>query len=97
MVVVFNARGRCLAGAVVSDDIGAGTVFLWTGAWYDPDFSDPDHMDRHGNPNVLTHDQRTSRLSQGPAAQSTFVDIMKYDGDLPPIEAFDAPVPQSTP
>ncbi len=88
VVMVLNARGRCLAGAVVTEDIRQGTVFLWTGAWYDPDLSDPHHLDRHGNPNVLTHDLRTSRLSQGPAAQSSFVEVRKHEGPLPEVEAF---------
>ena len=92
VVMVFNERGRCLAGAVVTDDIGRGTVFLWTGAWYDPDLADPHHLDRHGNPNVLTHDLRTSRLSQGPAAQSAFVEIRRFTGPLPAVRAFVAPI-----
>ena len=92
VVLVFNGRGRCLAGARVTEDIQQGVVFLWTGAWYDPDFSDPHHLDRHGNPNVLTHDLRSSRLSQGPAAQSAFVEISKFEGAPPPVEAFDAPL-----
>ncbi|MEM9438939.1 MAG: molybdopterin-dependent oxidoreductase [Pseudomonadota bacterium] len=91
VVMVFNQRGRCLAGASVTDGIRQGVVFLWTGAWYDPDFSDPEHLDRHGNPNVLTQDLRTSRLSQGAAAQSAFVDIVKYAGVPPPVEAFNPP------
>lgn len=89
IVLAHNERGRCLAGAVVTDDIAAGTVFLWTGAWYDPDFSMPGHLDRHGNPNVLTHDLRTSRLSQGPAAHSAFVEVERFEGDLPDVRAFD--------
>lgn len=91
VIMVFNQRGRCLAGAVVTEDIRRGVVFLWTGAWYDPDFCDPQHLDRHGNPNVLTHDLRTSRLSQGSAAQSAFVDVARYDDVPPPVEAFDPP------
>ncbi|MCG8594956.1 MAG: molybdopterin-dependent oxidoreductase [Kiloniellales bacterium] len=91
VVMVLNARGRCLAGAVVTEDIRPGSVFLWTGAWYDPDLSDPYHLDRHGNPNVLTHDLRTSRLSQGPAAQSAFVEVRRFEGRLPPVKAFDPP------
>ena len=92
VVLVLNQRGRCLAGAVVTEDIRQGCVFLWTGAWYDPDLSDPHHLERHGNPNVLTHDPRTSRLSQGPAAQSAFVELRKFEGPLPPVKAFDAPL-----
>ncbi len=92
VVLLRNPRGRCLAGAVVTDAISAGAVFLWTGAWYDPDLSEPHHMDRHGNPNVLTHDLRTSRLSQGTAAHSAFVEIEKYLGDVPDVSAFEPPV-----
>ncbi|MEM1288160.1 MAG: molybdopterin-dependent oxidoreductase [Pseudomonadota bacterium] len=91
VVEVFNQRGRCLAGAQVTDDIAEGTVFLWTGAWYDPDFDAPDARDRHGNPNVLTHDMRTSGLSQGPAAHSAMVDLARFDGPLPEIEAHKPP------
>ena len=83
VVRLFNERGSCLAGALVADTVRPGVIFLWTGAWYNPDFSTPDHQDRHGNPNVLTHDLRTSRLSQGPSAQSALVDIEKYQGELP--------------
>ncbi len=91
VVELFNARGRCLAGAKVSDEINQGCVFLWTGAWYDPDFSAPLARDRHGNPNVLTHDLRTSSLTQSPAAHSALVEIRRFDDDLPKIQAHDPP------
>ena len=91
VVEMVNGRGRCLAAAVVTENIAKGTVFLWTGAWYDPDFEDPEHRDRHGNPNVLTHDARTSRLSQGPAAHSTYVEISRHTGDLPEITVHNRP------
>ncbi len=92
VVIVFNDRGQCLAGANVTEDICQNTVFLWTGAWYDPNLQDKNHQDRHGNPNVLTHDYRTSRLSQGPAAQSALVEIKKYQGTLPEVQAFIPPI-----
>lgn len=91
VVTVFNRRGRCLAGAVVTDAIARGVVFLWTGAWYDPDLGDEHVLDRHGNPNVLTHDDRTSRLSQGPAAQSAFVEVAPFVGTPPPVAVFEPP------
>ncbi len=91
VVTVFNARGRCLAGAVVTGDILKGVAFLWTGAWYDPDLTDPHGLDRHGNPNVLTHDLRTSRLAQGTAAQSAQVQIERFEGTPPPVRAFEPP------
>ena len=92
IVVVSNARGRCLAGAVVTDGVRPGVVFLWTGATYDPDLDHPHHLERHGNPNVLTQDQRTSRLSQGPAAQSALVQVAKWTAPLPPVRAFEPPL-----
>ena len=91
IVEIVNARGRCLAGARVTDDIASGTVFLWTGAWYDPDDRHPQARDRHGNPNVLTHDTRTSRLSQGPAAHSAFVEIARFTGPAPDMRAHEPP------
>ncbi len=92
VVEVFNDHGCCLAGAVVSAEILKGVLFLWTGAWYDPDFDHPEQRDRHGNPNVLTHDLRTSRLAQGPAAQSSFVELRPLSGSAPPVRAFESPV-----
>lgn len=91
VVELFNGRGRCLAGAVVTEDIARGCIFLWTGAWYDPEFGAEQDRDRHGNPNVLTHDLRTSALAQGPAAHSALVEIKRFNGDLPPITVFDQP------
>lgn len=91
VVELFNARGRCLAGAKVTDEIMQGCVFLWTGAWFDPDFDAPQARDRHGNPNVLTHDLRTSSLTQSPAAHSTMVQMRRFAGTLPEIQAHDPP------
>ena len=91
VVSVRNDRGHCLAGAVVTEAVRENVVFLWTGAWYDPDFTRDDHRDNHGNPNVLSHDLRTSSLSQGPASHSVLVEIEKFEGDLPAIKAFEPP------
>ncbi len=95
VVEVFNARGRCLAGAKVTDEVMEGCVFLWTGAWYDPDFGAPGARDRHGNPNVLTHDLRTSSLTQSPAAHSAMVQVFRFEGELPLIRAHDPPTFES--
>ena len=92
VIEIFNKRGRCLAGAKVTEDILRGCIFLWTGAWYDPDDNAPHNRDRHGNPNVLTHDQRTSSLSQSPAAHSALVQIQKFSGDIPAITVHTAPL-----
>ena len=66
VVRVHNARGACLAGAIVSDAVSAGVVQLSCGAWYDPADDGEQALCLHGNPNVLTRDQGTSKLAPGP-------------------------------
>jgi biotin/methionine sulfoxide reductase len=91
-VRLYNDRGACLAGAVLSEDLLPGVVQLATGAWYDP--ADPAAAAPsciHGNPNVLTRDAGTSRLAQGCTGQLTLVEIERFDAPLPPITAFDPP------
>jgi biotin/methionine sulfoxide reductase len=92
IVRLYNGRGACLAGAVLSNALRRGVVQLSTGAWYDP--QDP-AADRplciHGNPNVLTRDAGTSRLAQGSTGQLTLVEIERFTGPVPPIKAFDPP------
>ncbi len=96
VVELYNARGRCLAGAQVTSDIAEGVAFLWTGAWYDPDFEAQHNRDRHGNPNTLTHDRRTSEFSQSPAAHSARIEIRKFLEEPSPVRAHMPPefVPQ---
>ena len=88
VVRVFNDRGACLAGAVLSDALMPGVVQLATGAWYDPDEAG---MCKHGNPNVLTRDKGTSKLAQGPTAHTCLVEIERHDSEPPPVTAFDPP------
>ncbi|WP_414831827.1 molybdopterin-dependent oxidoreductase [Afifella sp. YEN Y35] len=92
VVRVFNARGACLSAVRLSDTLRPGVVQLSTGAWYDPlDPGAPDSLDKHGNPNVLTRDEGTSRLGQGPSAQSCLVEVERFEGEVPEITAFDPP------
>ncbi len=91
VVEIWNDRGRCLAGARITEDIHEGCLFLWTGAWYDPEFGAQQDRDRHGNPNVLTHDEKTSSLSQSPASHSAMVDMARFEGTPPAVEAHRQP------
>jgi len=91
VVLVHNARGSCLCGAVVTDGVMPGVVMISTGAWFDPEHPAQGGMCRHGNPNVLAPDIPTSNLSQGPAAHSCLVEITRYDGPQVRIAAFDPP------
>jgi biotin/methionine sulfoxide reductase len=86
VVRLFNDRGACLAGAVLSDAVRPGVVQLSTGAWYDPLDPLAEHpLCVHGNPNVLTFDQGTSSLAQGSVGQLALVEAQRWEGPLPPI------------
>ena len=92
IVRLFNDRGSCLAGAVVTDDVRRGVVQLSTGAWFDPDDAGAAMaMCLHGNPNMLTRDIGTSRLAQGCSGQHALVDVERYDGVAPRVKAFEPP------
>jgi biotin/methionine sulfoxide reductase len=98
VVRVFNDRGSCLAGAVVSDAVRPRVVQLSTGAWYDPlDPADPDTMCVHGNPNVLTFDRGTSSLAQGCSGQHCLVEVERWTGPVPRIRAYTPPPVESRP
>ena len=91
-VRVFNDRGACFAGAIISTDVRPGVVQLSTGAWFDPlDPSVPGSPCRHGNPNVLTADHGTSRLAQGSIGQLTLVQVESAGDSAPPVRAHEPP------
>jgi len=92
VVRVFNDRGAFLAGVRISDRLRPGVVQIATGAWYDP--LEPGvigSLEKHGNPNVVTLDKGTSRLAQGPSAQTALVEVERWLGPLPPVTAFIPP------
>ncbi len=87
IVRVFNDRGACLAGLVLTEDLLEGVVMLPTGAWFDPlEPGSPGSLCVHGNPNVLTEDIGTSRLGQGPSAHSCLVEVERWGGPVPPVK-----------
>ena len=75
IVMLYNARGRVLAGAKISDNVMPGVIVLSTGAWFDPNYDL--NIEKHGNPNVLTKDIGTSSLGQGPTCHTTLVELKK--------------------
>jgi biotin/methionine sulfoxide reductase len=93
VVRVYNARGACLAGAIVEEGVMPGVVVMSTGAWFDPADA---ALERHGNPNVLTADVGTSQLTQGSSALSALVEVERWAGALPDVRAFDVPVAAAT-
>ena len=90
-VRVFNDRGACYCGAWISDGIRPGVIQIATGAWFDPEEPGTPTACKHGNPNMLTLDKGSSRLAQGPIANSCLVEIEKAS-DPPPVTAFEPPM-----
>ena len=89
---IFNDRGACLTILRLSDDLRPGVIQLPTGAWFNPaDPHEPGSLELHGNPNVLTRDQGTSSLGQGPSPNSTLVEVVRFDGALPPLTVHEQP------
>ena len=89
VVRVYNCRGACLAGAVVTDRCRPASLRLSCGAWYDP-AGGGRRVCVHGNANVLTHDRGTSKLSQGPSCATTGRH-RALDRAAPPVRAFEPP------
>jgi trimethylamine-N-oxide reductase (cytochrome c) len=92
IVRLFNDRGQCLAGAIVTPDILEGTICLHEGAWYDP--AKPGEigaLDKYGSANNLTRDDPlSSRFAQATIAGTALCDVEKYKEAAPPVTAFDA-------
>lgn len=87
LVELYNDRGRCLAGTIVTDDIMPGVARLATGGWFDP----ADGLDLNGNPNSLTLDRGSSSFAQGCSAQTCLVEVRRWAGEAPPIRVYDPP------
>jgi biotin/methionine sulfoxide reductase len=91
VVRVYNGRGACLAGAILTDTISPGVVRLACGAWYDPADDGERALCRHGNANVLTRDEGTSKLGQGPSSATALVEVERWTSDPLPVQAFVPP------
>ncbi|MEM6461990.1 MAG: molybdopterin-dependent oxidoreductase [Pseudomonadota bacterium] len=91
IVCVSNARGKCLAGAVLTDSIRPDTVALASGAWFDPQTIDGDRIETAGNPNVLTIDKGCSELSQGNIAHTSLVTVCGWTGPIPQRKVYESP------
>ena len=98
IVRVFNDRGACLGGLRTDAGLMRGVAMMATGAWFDPlEPGVPGSLCVHGNPNVLTPDIGTSRLGQGPSAQSCLVQVEKWNHALPPITVHKLPRIEAAP
>jgi len=83
IIRLYNERGACLAGVMLSEGIHPGCVSLATGAWFDPRIVEGAALEVHGNPNVLTLDKGTSSLAQGTIGHTCLVHAEKWTSPLP--------------
>ncbi|MEM8841270.1 MAG: molybdopterin-dependent oxidoreductase [Pseudomonadota bacterium] len=89
--LVWNARGRCLAGVRISEDIRPQVALMPTGAWFAPEETPEGVIENSGNPNALTLDLGSSAFSGGCSAHTCLVSIKRYEGNLRPPEKARAP------
>jgi biotin/methionine sulfoxide reductase len=76
---------------VVDADLSPGVVQMSTGAWLSPVPGVQPLLCAAGNVNVLTRDVGSSRLSQGCAGSRVLVEIEKWNGPAPVIDAASPP------
>ncbi|SMY08094.1 molybdopterin-dependent oxidoreductase [Flavimaricola marinus] len=91
IVLLENARGACLAGLALSDQMRPDCVILPTGAWLDLQEIDGRMICVSGNVNVLTIDKGTSGLGQGNIAHTALVRVRKWDKPLPELRVTKPP------
>jgi len=92
LVEVYNARGKVLAGAVVTEDIRPGVVAIEEGAWYSAENSgDSKSRCNSGHCNVLTSSRPSSQMAQATTANTTLVAIKKAEGTIGANQAYSMP------
>ncbi|ROS04781.1 trimethylamine-N-oxide reductase (cytochrome c) [Sinobacterium caligoides] len=100
VVRVFNDRGQLLAGAVIDDSYPEGVIRIEEGAWYGPVGKDGSKQGgseigalcSYGDPNTLTMDIGSSKLSQACSAYTCVVEFEKFNGKLPEVVSFSGPI-----
>jgi trimethylamine-N-oxide reductase (cytochrome c) len=75
VVMIFNERGRVLAGARVTERIVPGTVYIDHGARYDPIV--PAEIDRGGAINTICPHHVISKHATGQVASGFLVEVAK--------------------
>ena len=93
VVEVYNARGKLLAGAVVTDEIRSGVLAICEGAWYCPQNANEENsICVSGHVNVLSPSRASSSYAHAAATNSMLVGIKKAEGIIPPNRAYESPL-----
>ena len=93
VVEVYNARGKLLAGAVVTDEIRSGVLAICEGAWYCPQNANEENsICVSGHVNVLSPSRASSSYAHAAATNSMLVGIKKAEGIIPPNRAYEPPM-----
>ena len=85
LVRVFNDRGQILCAAHVTTAVRPDVVIVHQGSWYRPaEPGEVGSIDHGGCINVVTRQDGTSQLAQGPVAHSNLVNVEKFDSEATP-------------
>jgi trimethylamine-N-oxide reductase (cytochrome c) len=81
IVMVFNDKGKILAGAYVTERIKPGVVRMFYGANWEPDEPrTPGSLDRGGSANVLTSNEAASCHAHLHRIEHIMVEVRKWEG-----------------
>jgi len=79
IVKIYNERGALLAGALITERVRPGVVYMDHGARWDPVV--PGKLDRGGAINTITPHNRTSKNAAGMVSSGFLAEIEKVDMD----------------
>ncbi|MDU8929346.1 molybdopterin-dependent oxidoreductase [Alisedimentitalea sp. MJ-SS2] len=88
LVEIYNDRGACIAGAVLSDEIMPGVISIYEGAWPSVDSKGRCNS---GLVNFVTSTQRSSGLSNATSANTCLASIKKCEDADGPNMAYEKP------
>ena len=81
IIVVFNDKGKTLAGAYVTHRIKPGVVRMYYGAYWEPeDPRTPGSLDKGGSANVLTSNVPMSSHCHMYRVHHNMVEVQKWEG-----------------
>ena len=81
IVMVFNDKGKILAGAYITERIKPGTVRVFYGSFWNPeDPGTPGSLDRGGSANVLTTNEPMSCHAHLHRFEHMMVEVSKWEG-----------------
>ena len=79
--MVFNGKGKTLAGAYITERIKPGTVRMFYGSFWQPEVpATPGSLDRGGSANILVTNEPMSSHAHLQRCQHGMVEVSKWEG-----------------